>query len=173
MKNKSAKKRRITLADLRAGDPEAVKLWNEFVKETKPEWKKISEWYQEKEADPLTGPMIERLELKLNSKKLYERIESKYLSLESFVEMMNQLPEEARKDALEFEEKTPTVKNKEPYDFSLPHKRERDKIIWAMKEDGATDNHVHTELVNQKMRISISTIKENYKRMKKIREKTG
>jgi hypothetical protein len=59
--------------------------------------------------------------------------------------------------------------NKEPWQKSRPNKRERDKIIWNMREDGSTWEEIAAELANQSLHTAVSTIKENYSKMKELK----
>jgi hypothetical protein len=78
------------------------------------------------------------------------------------------VPEQVQHTQAEDEETT--TKIKEPWEFSRPNKRERDRIIWNMREDNATWNDIYSELdKDPKTHAAISTIKENYERMKKIK----
>lgn len=62
---------------------------------------------------------------------------------------------------------------KEPWEFSPPKKEQRDKIIWTMRESGRTWEEIRSELWNQNIFTALSTIRNNYERMKELAEKIG
>jgi hypothetical protein len=59
----------------------------------------------------------------------------------------------------------------EPWRLSRPEKRDRDKIIWEMHEDGATWRAIVEKIDDQGLGGGVNTVKENYKRMKALAEK--
>lgn len=56
----------------------------------------------------------------------------------------------------------------EPWKLSRPSKQERDKIIWEMRNKNHTWEEILDELDSKNITTGISTLKENYDRMKEL-----
>jgi len=93
------KKRRIFAGEfkkrLEAGDPEAIKLWNDFVKDFKRESEPLARWWQKLEDNPDTARQLRYLEALSESVNPDWRRIGENIDIESFVEIMNRASDEA------------------------------------------------------------------------------
>lgn len=120
---------------LKAKDPEAIRMWNDFMEQIRPEAERFAKLYQGTKDDPLTGPLLDAIKNLYESESPVYRAIGFEIPFESVLgEMRDRLSHELKKVGL-----PPTPKKRGRYRLTDEEIARRQEIVKQAEQLKASD----------------------------------